>query len=418
MAFSRSATAGAVALLSISACSTLQAQTNSQVSLIVDMRGASYSQDPANYSLPGFQLGGEAGLTDEGFSLGHTELAIAGNIGEFLEGKFAGVIHHHVDEVETEMEEFWLQTVGLGNGLTIKAGRFFSDIGYINNKHPHAWDFVDEPLVYRGLLGMQYKDDGIQASWIAPTDLYWRTGVEAFKGKQFPFNSSRHDKLDTFTFFTEIGGDIDESQSWQLGLSYMQGDSVLRTGGHGHHHEHEEEEDHHDAEPYEEEGEEEHMPAFSGKSRLAAVDFVYKWAPGGNPKNRSFVLQMEYFDRRETGRIDMLHDGKIEETTPFTSRQRGAYIQSVYKFHPHWKVGLRYDRLFSKSTGDMEILTEAGLVSGGHRPHRTSAMVAWVPNEYTTLRLQYNRDNSRPVTDHQWLLQFVYSFGPHGAHQF
>ena len=153
MAFQRAIAATKAAVLCACAYCNLLAQGNSQVSLIVDIRGAAYSNDPTTYTLPGFQLGGEAGLTDEGLSLGHTELSIAGNIGDFLEGKFTGVIHHHMEEVEAEMEELWLQTVGLGNGLTVKAGRFFSDIGYLNNKHPHAWDFVDEPLVYRGHQG-------------------------------------------------------------------------------------------------------------------------------------------------------------------------------------------------------------------------------------------------------------------------
>jgi hypothetical protein len=126
------------------------AETKLKPSLIIDLRAASYSQDPEEYSLPGFQVGGEGGLADEGLSLGHTEFSMSGIFADKLEGKFTAVIHHHMNEVEADMEELWLQTVGLGNGLTFKGGRFFSDIGYLNNKHPHMWDFADEPLVYRG----------------------------------------------------------------------------------------------------------------------------------------------------------------------------------------------------------------------------------------------------------------------------
>ena len=313
-------------------------------------------------------------------------------------------MHQHHGEMEIDLEELWLQTVGLGSGLTFKGGRFFSEIGYLNNRHPHAWDFVDEPLAYRAMLGMQYRDDGFQASWIAPTDVFWRIGGEVFRGDQYPFAREDEETTNSWTLFTDFGGDIDERQSWQIGLSHMRGDSYLRESGHAH------DDDHH-------EGEEEHTPAFSGDTELTVADFVYKWAPDGNYKNRSFVLQLEYFDQKENGGISMLHGGEVEEYTSYAGNQSGAYIQGVFRFHPHWKAGLRYDRLFSDNKGDEEILEEAGLAST-HDPSRTSGMIAWVPREYASIRLQYNRDKSRPATDHQWFLQFVYGFGPHGAHQF
>lgn len=406
--YTHSAASALLAAATIFHMHTLSAEP--QVSVIFDFRAASYSLDPEEYQLPGFQLGGEAGLPDEGGSLGHTEFTISGEIGSYLEGKFTGVMHQHDGEFEVELEELWLQTLGLGNGFTLKGGRFFSELGYLNNRHPHAWDFVDEPLTYRAMLGMQYRDDGVQASWIAPTDFFWRIGGEAFHGDRYPFAREDDDTINSWVLYTDFGGDIDESQSWQLGLSHLSGSSYLRESGHEHGHEEEHDDEH-------QEGEEEHSPAFSGDTELTIVDFVYKWAPDGNYKNRSFVLQLEYFDQKEDGGISMLHEDEIEEYTPYTGDQRGAYIQGVYRFHPHWKAGLRYDKLFSNNQGDEEILEESGLAST-HDPSRISTMIAWVPREYATLRLQYNRDKSRPETDHQWFLQFVYGFGPHGAHQF
>ena len=50
-----------------------------------------------------------------------------------------------------------MQTTALGNGFTLKAGRFFSSIGYLNPQHAHAWDFVDAPLAYQALLGGQLR---------------------------------------------------------------------------------------------------------------------------------------------------------------------------------------------------------------------------------------------------------------------
>ena len=46
-------------------------------------------------------------------------------------------------------------------------------------------------------------------------------------------------------------------------------------------------------------------------------------------------------------------------------------------------------------------------------------MLDWSPTEFSRLRLQYASDKSRlGVTDNQWLLQYIYSLGAHGAHKF
>jgi hypothetical protein len=73
----------------------------------------------------------------------------------------------------------------------------------------------------------------------------------------------------------------------------------------------------------------------------------------------------------------------------------------------------------SDNTGsDEAVLDEAGLVSNGHTPKRASLMVEWLPSEYSRIRLQYNRDDSYSITDDQLFLQYTFSIGAHGAHQY
>lgn len=397
-----------------------------RATIIFDGVISSYSQDPEDYRLPGFQSGGEAGLHDEGWSFGHNEFSVFAEIGSFLEGRFTGVMHQHEDEMEFELEELWLQTLGLGQGITLKGGRFFSDVGYLNNIHPHAWDFVDSPLVYRGMLGGHYWDNGLQASWIAPTERYLRLGVEAFAGGEFPFDYDGGG-IGSWSLFAETGGDIGDSHSWQLGLSYLGGESGERFGGHGHGHggarhgvdpfEEEDQEHQHDN-GHDTDGDEMHLPAFSGDSDIYALDLVYKWAPQGNYRERFFKLQAEYMYRREDGRIDLFHGDDVEQSSSYQGRQHGAYLQGTYRFLQQWEGSLRYDWLGSSNKGDDgEVLEETGL-EDGHDPRRLGGAIAWVPNEYTTLRFQYNHDRSQARTDHQFFVQFIYSFGPHGAHQF
>ena len=65
-----------------------------------------------------------------------------------------------------------------------------------------------------------------------------------------------------------------------------------------------------------------------------------------------------------------------------------------------------------------EALEESGFGDEGN-PERWSAMLDWTPSEFSRIRAQYNRDESRPGQhDNQWFLQYIMSLGAHGAHEF
>ena len=169
------------ASLTLNSHAAKQGSSNPDISLILDGRVGSYSND-SDYELPGFMLGGEASRGEKGFHIGHNELVISANIDDMFRGKLTTAIADHENETEVELEEAYLETLAIGKGITIKAGRFFSDIGYLNNQHGHAWDFMDAPLIYRGLFGDQLIDDGLQINWVVPSDLYFKLGVEATRG--------------------------------------------------------------------------------------------------------------------------------------------------------------------------------------------------------------------------------------------
>ena len=111
-------------------------------------------------------------------------------------------------------------------------------------------------------------------------------------------------------------------------------------------------------------------------------------------------------------------------TDGYGSRQDAWYVQGVYQFTPRWRTGLRYDYLDSGSTsiglvrsGELTLADFPSLEAA--TPHRVSMMVDWSPSEFTRLRAQYNWDNARDTsTDEQWLLQYIYAIGAHGAHKF
>lgn len=361
---------------------------NPALSLILNGQVASYSASLDDYALPGFALGDEAGPAQEGFSLGESEITLAANTDQYWRGQMTLSLDSGDGETVPSVEEAFIETLGLGNGLTVRAGRFFSGIGYLNGKHAHAWNFTDAPLVYRGLFGNQISQDGLRLSWLPPTDQYIELGAEVGNGQSFPAGGS-HSGIGDWAVFAKTGGDIGVSHSWQLGLSHYQADDI--------------------------DGREAATHSFSGDSKLNGIDLVYKWAPNGNAQDSSLTLQAEYFRRDENGAVSIDDAG----SSSLDGNQDGWYAEGLFKFKRHWRAGLRYDRLSSDNSGDnTEILSEAGLLSDGFNPHRTSAMLEWSPSEFSRIRVQYNRDNSRPETDDQGFVQYTQALGSHGAHQY
>ena len=181
--------------------------------------------------IPGFQPAGEVGNGATGFSLGESEVNLNANIDSRYYGNLTLGLHDDDGSAELEIEEAWIQTTDLPSGLTVLGGRFFSATGYLNNFHSHTDDFVDRPLPYQAFFGGRYSVDGLRASWIAPTPLLIELGAEANWGDSFPTTQNGTRSPGAWTLFAKIGGDIGDSQSWQVGVSALNADVVDRDNG-------------------------------------------------------------------------------------------------------------------------------------------------------------------------------------------
>ena len=373
---------------------------NPDISLI--LQGAYLDRAGGERPISGFLPAGEHGHAERGFTLDHTELVMSANIDPYLRGYLNLAF---LDE-EVEVEEAWFQTTQLGHGFTLKGGRLRSGIGYQNEKHPHAWDFADNNLVYEALFGEALFADGLQLRWLAPTPLFLEFGAEVAKGQFFPGSDAGADRngAGAWTAFVHVGDDIGDSHSWRAGLSYLKARPREREGW---------VEDRNDVEA---------LTLFSGDSKTWLADVVWKWAPNGNPRERNFTFAAEYFQRDERGALGC-EDNSAEGgaclglADRYDSDQSGWYAQAVYQFMPRWRVGTRYSRLFSGST-DFG-LNAASLDDGRYRPERWSLMADFSPSEFSRFRLQYNRDETlHGSPDDQFILQYIMSLGPHGAHRF
>jgi len=363
--------------------------SNPDLGVIFQGQAWSYSNDPDDYQIPGFPMGGEAGPLPEGLALGEIEINISANVDDKFTAWLTAPLVIEGGETAIEIEEAWIETLALPAGLSLRMGRFYSNVGYLNDKHSHSWDFADQPLAYQVFLGNQYLDDGLRLRWLAPTDLYLELGAEITRGDRYPAGGAGNSGFGVHTLHARTGGDIGYSHSWQAGISYLQADAEDRASG------------------YEDE-----PLLFTGQSDLWMAEFVWKWAPNGNSKQRNLVFQAEYMWRNEDGSYS-LPDGI---TLPYNTDQQGWYMQTVYQPIPRWRIGLRYDQLSSDYPGYAYIGTP--LMPADDDPRRYSVMVDWSNSEFSRLRLQYSLDQAGIEDDNQWGLQYIFSIGAHGAHSF
>ena len=376
---------------------------NPSISVILAGNYADLSQDPGDFNFAGFMpSGGEIGPGDRSFNLGESEVTFAASVDPYFTAALTLALS---PEGELGVEEAFARTTSLPAGLSVKGGRFFSGFGYLNEIHAHAWDFVDQPLVYQAFYGGQFGQDGVQVKWLAPTDLFLEFGAETSNGGEFPGTRLGRNGLNGATLFTHVGGDLGDSIGWRAGVSWMDMDAEDRA--------------------YEDVDSLGNavVNSFTGSSETWVVDATFKWTPASSTRRQAFKLQAEFMRRTEDGSLAYDIEG-AGLSDAYRSEQDGWYVQGVYQFNPRWRFGLRYDELDAGST-------RIGLVQSGDllasdfplllpaSPSRITTMIDFSPSEFSRLRAQYAWDDSRDAeTDRQLLLQYIYAIGAHGAHKF
>lgn len=410
-AASKAETAAASAAVAASARPSSEAAFNPAVSLILSGMYTNLKDNPGTrpYAINGFiPSNGEVTPPPRGFSLGESELAVSANVDHHFRGQMTLSLPPEEGTSPT-VEEAFIQTLGLANGFNLKAGRFLSGIGYMNEQHAHAWDFSDAPLAYKAFFGGQQRGEGIQLKWLAPTDTFLEFGVEGGKGGSFPSTDKSKNGFTTGSAFVHTGGDIGIANSWRAGLSFVSSKPQNRTY------------DDADANGVATRN------SFSGSSKTWIADGVWKWAPAGDSTQRYLKVQGEYFRRQESGTLACADADAANPTNcgagisdHYDSNQSGWYAQAVYKFAPTWRVGYRYDRLSFGSINLGAALNPADLpILGAYSPTRNTVMADWSPSEFSLVRLQFAHDKSRNGSaDDQVWLHYIVSLGAHGAHKY
>lgn len=131
------------------------------------------------------------------------------------------------------------------------------------------------------------------------------------------------------------------------------------------------------------------------------ADLVWKWSPQGNTRQQQLTLSGEYLyadDLGEHSSSDDIHEG--------------WYASAVYQFAPQWTAGVRYSKA--------ELKEAHGDHFDDQKLEETDFMLSWSHSHFSTLRLQYTLQDAYGFeeADNTVTLQYVMSFGAHGAHDY
>lgn len=360
--------------------------------------------------------GHDHGSMERGFNLRDVELAVSATVDPYFDARAQIVF----SEDSVEVEEAYLLTRSLPAGLKVKAGKFLSDIGYINNQHPHQWDFTDAALPYQVLLGGHgLSDIGVQVSWLPELPIYTRFGIEIFQGRNekmgslveehhYEFEEAEYElPLDEektaprmWTLFAKFSPDLGYNHALQGGLFFVRSNQLQEL--------HEDDAD--------EAGDSTH--ALQGKAWLIGTDWVYKYDSPRAYGQGDVRVQAEYLYQVKD--LDLIYHASqaaaVGQTRKFT--QDGLYLQAIYGFAPRWEAGLRYEVV-----GLINKLENAsGTLREWDNSNRWGLNLTFRPTEYSLLRAQFTRGNysisGEEETANQFWLQYQLSLGTHGAHTF
>jgi hypothetical protein len=339
-----------------------------------------------------------------------------------------------------ELEEAWAETVSLPAGFQLRAGQMITDFGRQNPTHPHAWAFVDSPLVLARFLGPDgLRNPGARLSWLAPTPFFSELTLsvqDSHGGTAWSFRNSgdshdhgsddeelpfayRHPDNDRgvrhvqdllFTPRYAVSFDLSDTQTILAGVSGAFGPNSSGATG-------------------------------DTTTQIYGTDLTWKWKSASHHGGFPFVtFQTEaLLSRYEAGAFDWDEDGNgladpgevVDAATgrpaflnEETLTSYGFYSQVLYGFKKGWVAGLRFDYVHGR-TGDYErrsLLLDGELLGGDPlraERWRISPNLTWYPSEFSKIRLQYNYDDRELFgEDHSIWLQFEYILGAHAAHQF
>jgi hypothetical protein len=283
-------------------------------------------------------------------------------------------------ETGVNVEEAYITFTSLPAGLLLKVGKMRAEFGKVNAIHNHALQYIDRPLATNNLVGGEdgIDDAGISLTRFLPAPKGWfaEGTAQVFRGDSDDlFTAERRQDLSVVGHLRAYR-DLSESTNLDLGVSYARG--------------------HNNA------GEFTSDPS-AFLSNLYAADMTVRWKPLRRAIYNSFLFRTELFWSARD---------QLSPTAIFgTQHAFGMYSHAEYRLNRRWTIGGRFDR---SGHADNANLTDTGF----------SGILTYWPSEFSQIRGQYRYGHLvdpaslRYDNANEFLFQFLFVMGAHGAHPF
>ena len=314
--------------------------------------------------LVSYGSGGNDAAAEEknGFQLQEAELRLTSNIDAYFRGDIILAVEKEDGEFIVEPEEAFIETLSIPN-FTVRFGKFFPYWGRSNQWHTHALPFIDANQT-KEIFGEEgFNEVGISGSYLLPLSWYSEIIVQAFSAEnELVFGSAGNDDLIGVYFFKNLW-DLNSTSTLELDLSYAHGDD--RTDE-------------------------------SNSLYNIALTYKNKWKD-----HQGITLTSEYTFADRSFDYD-------EDTDIYTDNMETSALSTwiQYQMNKRWWVQARYEIL------DKEINSED--------LKKSSALIGFVPTEYSALRLQYDHTEVPGQTEDEQRvsLQLNITMGAHPAHAY
>ena len=275
-------------------------------------------------------------------------------------------------EEGVELEEGFATLTELPGDLQVKAGKMRAAFGKVNTMHTHVLPWADRPLVINNLVGGEegISDAGVSVARLIPIgNVFFEATGQVFRGDAAGGELYKSSKPGDLSYVGHLRGyfDITESTNLDFGGSYSQGHNAA--------------------------GIVDDIDFGRFTTQLFGVDATFRWRPLTRAIYHQFVARTEYI-RSHRDQIDGLQ------------KAGGFYVSGDYQFARRWWMGGRLDQ-----SGRAD---DASLLDRGQ-----SFLLTFMPTEFSKLRGQYRRTAyANGPTAHEFLMQFQFAIGAHGAHPF
>jgi hypothetical protein len=275
-------------------------------------------------------------------------------------------------EEGVELEEGYVTLTELPGRLQGKVGKMRAAFGKVNTLHTHAIPWADRPLVINNLLGGEegISDAGVSLSRLIPIGgLFLEATGQVYRGDAAGGELFKSSEPGDLSYVGRLRGyhDISESTNVDLGVSYSRGHNAA--------------------------GVVDDIDLGRYMTQLYGIDATLRWRPLMRAIYRQFVGRSEVILSRRD------QPGGLQDAT-------GFYVSGDYQFARRWWAGARLDQ--SGHADDALV-----------RDNSQSFTITYLPSEFSLLRGQYRRTGyGNGPTANEFLMQFQFAIGAHGAHPF